>query len=84
MSAEPEHRPKSWYKRKEVLGGAGLVILNAAASPLMATINPWIPFSANVLLGLFTVTGLVQGANAKNLALTKENYKISLPKTTNK
>ena len=76
MKEETDSKPKSWWKRKEVWGGAGLVVLNAAASPLVAGINPWIPFSANVILGLLTVTGLVQGAQANNLKPTRENYKI--------
>ena len=69
-------RPKSWWKRKEVWGGAGLLVLNTAASPIFVTLSPWIPVVANFTLGLLTVTGLIQGVNANNLAPTKENYKI--------
>ena len=69
-------KPKSWWKRKEIIGGVGLVVLNAAASPIVASINPWIPLVANVALGILTVTGIVQGMEANNLKPTKENYKI--------
>jgi hypothetical protein len=69
-------KPKSWWKRKEVLGGCGLVILNVASSPLMATVNPWVFMVANVGLGVLTVTGILQGVEANNLKPTKENYKI--------
>ena len=73
---ETTSKPKSWWKRKEILGSVGLVILNGAASPIVATISPWIPLIANVALGILTVTGIVQGVEANNLRLTKENYKI--------
>jgi len=72
----PVPKPKTWWKRKEVLGGIGLVLLNAAASPLVGTINPWVSFGANIALGILTAAGVIQGAMAKNMALTKENYKI--------
>ena len=73
---ETTPKPKSWWKRKEIIGGCGLVILNIAASPLMATLNPWVFMVANAGLGLLTVTGILQGVEANNLKLTKENYKI--------
>jgi len=69
-------KPKSWWKRKELIGGVGLVILNGAASPIVGTISPWIPLVANVALGILTVTGLVQGVEAKNLKPTMKNYKL--------
>jgi len=72
----PPSRPKSWWKRKEIIGSVGLVILNGAASPIVGTISPWIPAVANVILGLLTVTGWVEGMNAKNLKPTPKNYKI--------
>ena len=72
-----QHRPKSWWKRKEIWGGISLVVLNSAASPLVATISPTVFIVSNVVLGILTVTGLIQGANANNLAPTKENYKIN-------
>jgi hypothetical protein len=69
-------KPKTWWKRKEVLGSIGLIVLNGLASPVVATISPWLPLVANVALGILTVTGLIQGVEANNLKPTKENYKI--------
>ena len=76
MEPNQQARPKSWWKRKEVWGGIGLVVLNTAASPLVAGISPHVFLVANSVLGILTVTGIIQGANANNLAPTKENYKI--------
>jgi len=73
---ETKPKPKSWWKRKEIIGGCGLVILNVAASPLMASLNPWVFIFANASLGLLTVTGIAQGVEANNLKPTKQNYKI--------
>ena len=73
---ESATHPKTWWKRKEIWGSVGLVILNGAASPMVASISPWIPLVANVALGILTVTGIKQGMEANNLTPTKENYKI--------
>jgi len=69
-------KPKSWWKRWEVIGGVGLVLLNAASNPLVATINPYVYWGASTLLGIFTAAGLIKGQKANNLTLTKENYKL--------
>lgn len=76
MEQNQQARPKSWWKRKEVWGGIGLVILNTTASPLVAAISPTTFLVANTVLGILTVTGIMQGASANNLKPTKENYKI--------
>ena len=76
MNSNTDVKPKTWWKRKEVWGSVGLVVLNGAASPLVASINPWLPFVANITLGILTATGFIQGAEANNLKLTRENYKI--------
>jgi hypothetical protein len=73
---EQETKPKTWWKRKEVLGSVGLIVLNGMANPIVAGISPWLPLVANVTLGILTVTGLIQGVEANNLKPTKENYKI--------
>jgi hypothetical protein len=77
---EKTPEPKTWWKRWEVIGGVGLVILNAAANPLVATINPYVYLGATTLLGILTAVGLIKGKAAGNLALTKENYKIGATK----
>ena len=69
-------KPKTWWKRKEVIGGCGLVILNTLASPVVASVNPFIPLVANATLSVLTIVGLVQGVEANNLTPTKKNYKI--------
>jgi len=69
-------KPKTWWKRKEVIGGVGLVVLNTLASPVVAAASPWIPLVANMALGILIATGLVQGKNANNLKPTRENYVI--------
>ena len=76
QNQDTKPRPKTWWKRKEVIGAIGLVILNGAASPAVATIHPMIPIIANVALGILTVTGIVKGIEGNNLTPTKENYKI--------
>ena len=77
MEQEQQNKPKTWWKRKEVWGGTGLVVLNTLASPLVATVSPWIPLVANMTLGILVATGLVQGVSANNLKPTLKNYKIA-------
>jgi hypothetical protein len=76
QNSNDKPQPKTWWKRKEIIGGCGLVILNTLASPIVGSINPFIPLVANMSLGILTVTGLAKGIEAQNLALTKKNYKI--------
>ena len=71
-----DSKPKSWWKRKEIIGAIGLVVLNTAANPLVASISPHTFLIANTVLGILTVTGILQGVEANNLKPTKENYKI--------
>jgi len=73
---EEKAHPKTWWKRKEIIGSVGLIILNGAASPVVATILPWIPVIANVALQILIVTGIAEGVKGNNMNPTLKNYKI--------